>query len=32
VNTLDAKAQQTCFQCHIARKDSGYVFARYVER
>ena len=32
VNTLDAKAQQTCFQCHIARKDSGYVFTRYAER
>ncbi|HEY7212372.1 MAG TPA: cytochrome P460 family protein [Bryobacteraceae bacterium] len=31
-NTLDAKAQQTCFQCHISRKDHGYVFAQYVER
>src|ERR1700761_9633184 len=23
-NTLDAKAQQSCFQCHIARKDHGF--------
>jgi hypothetical protein len=32
VNTLDAKAQQSCFQCHIARKDAGYVFSKYVPR
>jgi hypothetical protein len=32
VNTLDAKAQQTCFQCHVPRKDNGYVFTKYVER
>jgi hypothetical protein len=32
VNALDPKAQQTCFQCHISRKDSGYVFTRYAER
>jgi len=32
VNTLDAKAQQACFQCHIPRKDSGYVFTKYDER
>jgi hypothetical protein len=32
VNTLDAKAQQTCFQCHMPRKDNGYVFTRYVDR
>ena len=31
-NTLDAKAQQSCFQCHIARKDQGYVFSQYSER
>ncbi len=31
-NTLDAKAQQMCFQCHIPRKDQGYVFAKYTER
>jgi hypothetical protein len=32
VNTLDAKAQHACFQCHIPRKDQGYVFTQYVER
>lgn len=31
-NTLDAKAQQACFQCHIARKAQGYVFSQYTER
>jgi Cytochrome P460 len=31
-NTLDAKAQQACHQCHISRKDHGYVFSQYVER
>src|SRR4051812_18672127 len=31
-NALDAKAQQVCFQCHIPRKDHGYVFTEYVER
>jgi hypothetical protein len=24
-NTLDAKAQQTCFECHTARKDTARV-------
>lgn len=32
VNALDAKAQQACYQCHIPRKDQGYVFTQYVER
>jgi hypothetical protein len=32
VNTLDTKAQQACFQCHVSKKDSGYVFTKYVER
>lgn len=32
VNTLDTKAQQECYQCHISRKDSGYVFTQYAER
>jgi hypothetical protein len=32
VNTLDTNAQQACFQCHTARKDSGYVFTKYAER
>jgi Cytochrome P460 len=31
-NTLDAKAQQACFQCHTSRTDHGYVFSQYVER
>lgn len=31
-NTLDAKAQQACYQCHTSRKDRGYVFTQYVER
>jgi hypothetical protein len=31
-NTLDAKAQQACFQCHVSRKDHGYVFSQYSER
>jgi hypothetical protein len=31
-NTLDAKAQQACYQCHISRKDHGYVFSQYAER
>jgi hypothetical protein len=31
-NTLDAAAQQACFQCHVARKDQGYVFATYSDR
>jgi hypothetical protein len=31
-NTLDAKAQQACFQCHTSRKDHGYVFTQYVDR
>jgi len=31
-NTLDAKAQQACYQCHIARQDHGYVFSQYTER
>ena len=31
-NTLDSKAQQACFQCHIVRKDQGYVFSQYAER
>ncbi len=31
-NTLDEKARQSCHQCHVARKDAGYVFTRYVDR
>jgi hypothetical protein len=29
---LDAKARQDCAQCHLARKDKGYVFTEYRER
>jgi hypothetical protein len=32
VNDLDAKAQQACHNCHVSRKDKGYVFTQYVER
>ena len=32
VSTLDAKAQESCHQCHVSRKDSGYVFTKYVDR
>ena len=31
-NTLDAAAQNACFQCHVPRKDHGYVFTEYRER
>jgi hypothetical protein len=31
-DTLDAKARQDCAQCHLARKDRGYVFTEYHER
>ena len=32
VNTLDAKGQQACYECHISRKANGYVFSQYVPR
>ena len=32
LDKLDAKARETCHQCHVARKDQGYVFATYKER
>jgi hypothetical protein len=31
-NTLDAQAQGECHQCHLKRKEHGYVFSEYVER
>jgi Cytochrome P460 len=31
-DTLDVKQRETCHQCHIARKDRGYVFTEYRER
>jgi hypothetical protein len=32
VDNLDAKARAACHQCHVARKDQGYVFSEYRER
>jgi len=32
VDTLDAKQRETCHQCHVARKEQGYVFTEYRER
>lgn len=32
VNRLDTKAQQACHQCHVSRKDQGYVFTEYKTR
>jgi hypothetical protein len=29
---LDGKARETCHQCHVARKEQGFVFAEYRER
>ncbi|HLK62241.1 MAG TPA: cytochrome P460 family protein [Bryobacteraceae bacterium] len=29
---LDEKSREACHQCHIARKDQGYVFTEYRER
>jgi len=29
---LDAKQREACHQCHIARKDQGYVFTEYKDR
>lgn len=31
-NKLDGAARNACFQCHVARKDQGYVFTEYRER
>ena len=32
INTLDANARRNCHSCHVSRKDSGYVFTKYVDR
>jgi hypothetical protein len=32
VDMLNAKSRLACHQCHIARKDQGYVFTEYHER
>jgi hypothetical protein len=29
---LDGAGRQACFQCHVPRKDHGYVFSEYTER
>ena len=29
---LDAKGREACYQCHVPRKDQGYVFTEYRER
>jgi hypothetical protein len=31
-DNLDAKARQACHQCHLSRKEQGYVFTEYRER
>jgi Cytochrome P460 len=31
-DTLDAGKREACHQCHVARKDQGYVFTEYRER
>jgi hypothetical protein len=31
-NTLDAAARNACYQCHVPRKDKGYVFTEYRDR
>lgn len=31
-DNLDAAARDVCFQCHVPRKDHGYVFTEYHER
>jgi hypothetical protein len=31
-DTLDAKQREACHQCHVARKNQGYVFTEYRER
>ena len=32
LDKLDGKARETCHQCHVARKDQGFVFTKYRER
>jgi hypothetical protein len=29
---LDVEKRESCHQCHVARKDQGYVFTEYRER
>jgi len=32
VSVLTSAEMKACFQCHVARKDQGYVFTKYQER
>jgi hypothetical protein len=32
IDKLDAKAKNNCFQCHVPKKDHGYVYTVYQER
>jgi hypothetical protein len=32
VDELDSAGRKACFQCHIPRKDRGYVFTEYRDR
>jgi hypothetical protein len=32
IDKLDAKTRQACHECHVSRKDQGYVFTEYRER
>jgi hypothetical protein len=32
VDRLDVKSREACYQCHVPRKDQGYVFTEYRER
>jgi hypothetical protein len=32
MDRLDAKTREACYQCHVGRKDQGYVFSEYHER
>ncbi len=31
-DNLNAESRNACFQCHLSRKDSNYVFSKYKER
>jgi hypothetical protein len=32
LDKLDLKERETCYQCHVPRKDQGYIFTEYRER
>ena len=31
-NSASVAEQNACYQCHVSRKDHGYVFTEYTER